>query len=183
MVRGLTPPGSPILSDNVKPGDTIMWDGINSVFEFLSKIDAFVGVAGAVLAGLAWRKTRQLRGDVLRQQQLEEAPVSLILKAADGRELTLPYHPRRDQLSRAELAGILGIYAGLDAKRPRFDLPRLRILFESGEFDRMLEGHTDQIHIPCPNSEFDAFEQCLKDQSGEAEAPPPAAVAPPAMSP
>ena len=149
-----------------------MWDGINSVFECLSKIDAFVGVAGAILAGLAWRKTRQLRSDVLRQQQLKEAPVSLILRGEDGRELSLPYRPRRDQLSRAELAGILGFYAG----RPRFDLPHLRILFESGEFDRMLEGHTDQIHIPCPNSEFDAFEQCLKTQSGEADAP--TAVAP-----
>ena len=156
-----------------------MWDGINSVFEFLSKIDAFVGVAGAILAGLAWRKARQLRGDVLRQQQLEEAPVSLILRADDRRELSLPYRPRRDQLSRAELAGILGFYAG----RPRFDLPRLRILFESGEFDRMLEGHTDQIHIPCPNSEFDAFEQCLKTQSTEPEAGPSVAPAPPAMSP
>jgi hypothetical protein len=75
--------------------------------------------------------------------------------------LELPFKPRRDQLSRGELVGILGLYFGKD----RFDADMLRPILENGLLNRVLEGALEEstsdesLEIEVPLNSFQQFKQ------------------------
>lgn len=82
-----------------------------------------------------WRKNRELEAKA-------KAPITLILRGptsvpvSERHDYEIPYRPRRDQLSRGELLGILGTYSG----RERYDSKGLRPILEDGSLDRVLAG-------------------------------------------
>ena len=73
----------------------------------------------------------------------------------------MPYKPRRDQLSRGELVGILGLYYG----KERFDPDMLRPILENGRLNQVLEGTLDGsasdelLEIEVPPKSFQQFRQ------------------------
>ncbi len=124
-------------------------------FEVLGHLNNLIGLAGTVFALLAWLKARQVQREACELEKLREQPIQITLVGEGGKELKLPYRPRRDQLTRAEVAGVLGMYAG----RRRYDLPGLAVAYESGHFGDVLAGRTSEFRInSVPTEEFTAFE-------------------------
>lgn len=114
-------------------------------------IGVLSAVISAVFAGLAWRKTRLIRQQQQADEQRRAAPIRLILvRTTDQQEHVLGYQPRRDQASRAELLGILGMYFG----SPRFDSSYQVRLLESGEFSHMVDGSVSELRLPMSPDDF-----------------------------
>lgn len=129
-------------------------------FEIAGRFDAIMGLASTVFAALAWLKARQVQRAQIEEEKRRAAPIQITLVAGDGRELRLPYRPRRDQLSRSEVAGVLGMYAG----RRRYDLPGLSVAYESGHFGEVASGLTDEFRIQeVSGEEFDSFSKDLAE--------------------
>lgn len=127
-----------------------------SINDILGPIANMVGVGSAVLAGLAWFKAWQIRNADLEQERLDEEVIQIII-ASETEQLTLPYAPRRDQMSRAELLGILGMYY---PGPQRFELDPTAT-FESGAFNEMLEGKSASLTVRCTQSEFEQFQSSV----------------------
>ena len=76
------------------------------------------------------------------------------------RTLELPYKPRRDQLSRSELMGILGTYYGQERFPPK---QLVETVLSNGSLNRVLAGENDLddsdeiLEIPCPPEVFQSF--------------------------
>jgi hypothetical protein len=146
-----------------------------SFFNWLSRFDNVVGLFGAAFAIWGWVRTSELLAENREARRRRESPVTIRLRtsraAAGGSppawdEIALPYRPRRDQLSRAELLGILGVYGGKD----RFDSRLLLPLLESGRFDAVLAGDDssesdDTLVIDCPPDVFQWFQSCITNRS------------------
>lgn len=135
-----------------------MFTAIN---EFIGPLANMIGVGSALLAGLAWWKARQIRAADLEQERLDEQPIQIII-FCEGEQLTLPYTPRRDQMSRAELLGILGMYY---PGPNRFELDPTST-FESGAFNDMLEGKSGSLTVRCTQTEFEQFKSSIGERSG-----------------
>ena len=71
----------------------------------------------------------------------------------ERKSLDLPYQPRRDQLNRQEILGIMGMYHGQD----RFPPDMVRPMLESGLLEKVIEGKLEdsssyellEIKVPC----------------------------------
>ncbi len=130
---------------------TYVWKTI----EFLSYVEWMLSLIVITLQLLVmlrlskiWRKNREREAKArslitLRLRGPMNAPQS------EQRDFEIPYRPRRDQLSRSELLGILGMYYG----RERFDSKSLRRILEDGDLDRVLAGDDpssddEQLLIP-----------------------------------
>lgn len=116
---------------------------IEATWLYLDRVTILIAAASAVLSGLAWmRSTELLKANRLSAQRRKALITIRLTAKVDGRlqSLDLPYKPRRDQLSRGELVGILGLYYG----KERFDPEILRPVLESGDLNRVLEGQLDE---------------------------------------
>ncbi|MEO8498528.1 MAG: hypothetical protein ABI614_25985 [Planctomycetota bacterium] len=67
----------------------------------------------------------------------------------------MDYKPRRDQATRNEILGILGMYYGQE----RFDSSKLVPILESGSFDRMISGVASELRLVVSDDEFDRFQR------------------------
>jgi hypothetical protein len=139
-------------------------DPLRAVLGFLSSLIA------AVLAFLAWRKAWVIRRQQVEDEHRRKEPIGLILvNEVDGREHVLGYRPRRDQATRSELLGILGMYSG----EARFESSKLVPILESGAFDRMIAGQTNELRFPVATADFERFVK--RDRELQPARPPPAA--------
>jgi len=110
----------------------------------------------------AWKAYRGWEAAEATKHAAEElarklaTPVTIKLVTKDGRELALPYRPLRSQLSRAEVAGVLGMFQppAQGGRLRQFNLPQLSEVFTSGKFDTILVGDTDVLEIPAPDEEY-----------------------------
>lgn len=122
-------------------------------FDNVSIVADLLGIAGAVFALLAWAKARAVQSQQQADRRRQETPISIVLLNEDGRELHLPYRPMRGQLSRGEIAGIIGMFAG----GRRFSVPGLNLVFANGEYDEVVKGKDDTLSIPTPEAEWRLF--------------------------
>lgn len=100
-------------------------------------LDRITIVTAAVAAVVACFKSVRLFA--LSRQAEERRRTEITIQLIEGkRTFDLPYRPRRDQLSRQELAGLLGFYYGEN----RFDPVVVRRVLESGALSRVLGGVT-----------------------------------------
>ncbi|TVQ04254.1 MAG: hypothetical protein EA381_00510 [Planctomycetaceae bacterium] len=100
---------------------------------WLDRITIVSAFLAAVFSIATWLGTQWLRKAKRQAEARRRAPITIRLKAGD-RLLDLPYQPRRDQLSRSELSGLLSFYHGPD----RFDPVIMRRVLESGDLNRVL---------------------------------------------
>jgi hypothetical protein len=100
---------------------------------WLDRITIVSAFLAAVFSIATWLGTQWLRKAKRQAEARRRAPITIRLKAGD-RLFDLPYQPRRDQLSRSELSGLLSFYHGPD----RFDPVIMRRVLESGELNRVL---------------------------------------------
>ncbi len=122
--------------------------------EFGEKTKAVVSFVSAIFAAFAWVQARRTAKSLAAAEKLRKQQITLILVDGHGKEVIIPYRPRRDQLGRAEFLGILGLYGG----KERFETARLLPIFEEGDFSAVLEGKADVIRIPCDDKFFIAAE-------------------------
>lgn len=112
------------------------------VWQWLDRLTIVVGAISAGFAALAWYRSSELFKQNRRAAQRRRAPITIQLICEDGGQrlaMELPYRPRRDQLSRQELTGLLSFYYG----EPRFDPGIVRRLLENGNLNRVLAGDLD----------------------------------------
>ncbi len=127
------------------------FDSCNVAMGFVSSA---ISIFSAVFALLAWRKARLIRAQQVEDERLRAEPIRLILVSAEGGdEHILGYRPRRDQATRAEILGILGIYSG----EPRFESSRLVPILEDGTFDRMIAGQASELRVQVSQADFERF--------------------------
>ena len=124
---------------------------VGAMSDWLGAISA---VISACFALMAWRKTKVIRQQQESDAQRRAAPIRLILvRTSDKQEHVLGYRPRRDQASRAELLGILGMYSGNTRFESSYQVP----LLESGEFSRMVDGTLSELRFPLSPDDFARF--------------------------
>lgn len=93
--------------------------------EFLSPIADLIGVFGAIFAGFAWRRTRNLQKSLEAEEKRLDKKVKVILKSP-AEKITLQFDLRRRELTRAEVLGRIGmlpLFPFPDGKpKTRFDI-------------------------------------------------------------
>lgn len=137
---------------------------------YLDRFTIVIAIFSAVFAWWAWFRSTELLRANRRAAEKRRAPITIrLVTSIDGQResLELPFKPRRDQLSRGELVGILGLYFGKD----RFDADMLRPILENGLLNRVLEGALEEstsdesLEIEVPLSSFQQFKQKISPYS------------------
>lgn len=137
------------------------------MFEFiwlwLDRCTILVAACSAVFACWAWGRSKQILDSSRRAAARRREPITIRLVVDDDRTLDLPYRPRRDQLSRVEVLGLLGMYYGPDRFPAQFFEPVLR----DGSLSRVIEGKLDSdldeiLRIPVTSEIFDRIAKGTK---------------------
>lgn len=145
---------------------------IESLWLNLDRATILTAAVSAVLSGLAWlQSTELLKINRISAERRKAAITIRLATVVDGntKTLDLPYKPRRDQLSRAEVVGILGLYYG----ERRFSPAVLRPILENESLSRVIEGRLDDstsdevLEIPVDAEFFSRVENELKTSSQE----------------
>ena len=132
------------------------WTAFEAMNTILNFVAALIGIVSAVFVVLAWRKARQIRRAQADEERRREEHIRLIL--VDDRtseQHVLGYRPRRDQATRAEVLGILGMYSG----EGRFESSKLVPTLESGEFDRMISGSSSELRFRVSADDFERLKR------------------------
>jgi len=127
----------------------------------LSFVADVIGVVGATFALLAWLQSRETNKRLEAEKQRKQQRVNVVLR--NGAEhITLPVQMRREELSRAELLGRLGMIPVKDqlpTEQKRFSLPYLNTAEFFQQLNNAIEGDGEQsISISCTDMEFDQFD-------------------------
>lgn len=109
-----------------------MWEAIwlwMDRFTILTAATAALFSSMAFVISLRLRKSQKLA-------ELKRRSAITIRLIYDNQQLDLPYRPRRDQLNRQEIMGLLSLYYG----ESRFEPKIIQRVLESGDLDRILAG-------------------------------------------
>ena len=143
---------------------------MESIWLVLDRATILIAITSAVFAWWAWSRSTELFEVTRRAAERRRASITIQLATnVDGetRTLELLYKPRRDQLSRQEVLGILGMYYGHE----RFPPKVVRSMLESGTLERVIEGKLDDSSsnellgngLPCET--FARFESFVRNKS------------------
>ena len=142
---------------------------IETLWLVLDRATILIAVMSAVFAWRAWMRSTELFQANRTAAERRRAAITIQLATeVDGKSrlLELPYKPRRDQLGRQEVLGILGMYYGHE----RFPPEIVRSMLESAALERVIEGKLEDsnsdeqliINVPCEI--FLRFESCVKNK-------------------
>lgn len=149
-----------------------MW---NAFWLWSDRLTILFACVGAGFAIWGWIRTTELihtnRLNAARRKA--EITIRFTCKKANGEAgiIDLPYRPRRDQLCRAELMGIIGLYTGAQ----RFETDFLRSVLEDGSLARVIAGENDEgtsdelLVISCSETEFSLIDERIKAQREKSE--------------
>lgn len=139
---------------------------METLWLYLDRFTILIATVSALFAWWAWvRSTQLLKANRIAAERRMAAITIRLVTLVDGQcmMLELPYKPRRDQLSRAEIVGILGLYYG----EQRFSPAVLRPILDNGSLNRVIEGKLDDstsdeiLEIPVDVEFFSRVEQEL----------------------
>ncbi len=115
--------------------------------QHLELLDLLIGLPVVFFTGFL--TLRAISGQIRARKQ-----ISLKLQSdKDGKELLIPYQPRRDSLSRGELYGAIGTLSG----SRRFDGQALTATVMSNTWGEMLDGKRNSLEFTIPDREFQEF--------------------------
>lgn len=144
---------------------------IETLWLFLDRFTILIAAFSALFAWWAWvRSTQLLKVNRISAERRKAAITIRLMTIVNGntKTLDLPYKPRRDQLSRAEVVGILGLYYG----ERRFSPTVLRPILENESLSRVIEGRLDDspsdevLEIPV-DAEFFAHVESELERNGQ----------------
>jgi len=126
-------------------------------FSFIADL---IGIVSAIAAVAAWINTKRIQ--LNQRQELERLNQKVKIRLIDettGNFIALPGEMRRDELSRAEILGWIGMLPMIEGKeRERY---KLRFTNDEEFFIRMndiIAGSGDMIFdIPCSESDLAQF--------------------------
>jgi hypothetical protein len=131
-----------------------MWKLLEQINTPVGLFASVLGIATTVFSIMSWSKARAIRRTQQQEEHRRSEPIRLILvRESDREEHILSYQPRRDQATRNEIMGILGMYYGSS----RFDsAPSMQVLIDGG-FSRMVAGITDELRVPVTDADYTRF--------------------------
>lgn len=138
-----------------------------TLWVWLDRLTIVVSIVSAYFACKAWYRSSVIFEDNRRLVERRRAPILIRLATGEGKQrrtAELPYRPRRDQLSRQELTGLLSFYYGPE----RFDPTIVRRLLENGSLSRVLAGDLDAsdadevLEIEVDQKVFDTMERSIR---------------------
>ena len=107
------------------------------------------GVIAAVYSVRVWLRLR-----FLERRQREEISIS-VTNRDTGQTFTLPYRPRRRDVSRSEVLGLLGMIPPREEGK-RFHMKESFAIM--AQLTHVLDGASDHLNIPLGAYEFDQFD-------------------------
>ncbi len=113
---------------------------MESLWLGLDRATILFSAAAACFSVLAWLRSATIFRANRIAESKRRAPITIRL-VCDDQTIDLPYKPRRDRLSRQELAGLLSFYYG---GKPRYDTVIVRRVLEDGSLSRVLAGDNEQ---------------------------------------
>jgi hypothetical protein len=127
------------------------WSG---VVGFIADI---IGILGALFALLAWIQTKRLRKYLEKERLRQNEKVKLVLKHND-RTIDLPVELRREEVTRAEVLGRLGMIPVKD-KGKRFSIDYLNTREFWNQINQVVKGEGNSVlTIECDKDEFEQFD-------------------------
>ena len=142
---------------------------LETLWLVLDRATILIAVMSAVFAWRAWMRSTELFQANRTAAERRRAAITIQLATeVDGntRVLELPYKPRRDQLGRQEVLGILGMYHGHERFPPKI----VRSMLESGALERVIEGKLEDssgdelLVINVPYEIFARFEDRVDER-------------------
>lgn len=133
-----------------------LWTGANGICT----------ITGVMSAYTLWSTRKYSRSSKLKSSMIK---IIVTTQTGEGqKELCLPFETRRDQLSRAELQGLLGMYF----KAGQYDRDGIRECVETGALNQVLAGTLkgdarDRLRIRMTKVDFETIRSAIAaSQSG-----------------
>lgn len=125
----------------------------------LNTIGSWASIAGTFFALMAWiqswRISKRMKDEEIRKNQ----KVTILLQQGNdkGNKYPLPYSLRRDELTRAEVLGRIGMIKMKDSGK-RFEISYTNTAEFFGKISEIKHGHGEQsLCILCTESEYEQF--------------------------
>ncbi|MCA9258968.1 MAG: hypothetical protein KDA61_07200 [Planctomycetales bacterium] len=112
----------------------VVWEKLSDLHTVMGVLSSTLSAGTLVFSILLWKRNRDA-------ERRRGAPIRLLVTADDCKTLQLPFKPPRSQLSRGELLGILGMFAG---PHP-FDPAPVNAAFARGDWERAKAGDVDEL--------------------------------------
>ncbi len=145
-----------------------MWQWLQTAWTMADVLTTLAGVVAAGFSIAAWLQTTELLKSNRETKAMKSALISIILRAsfpnAEIKTVELPVKPRRDQLTRGEFLGIIGMFGD-----KRFEPTAFRKCIESGHFYQILAGEIpgadrDRLYVDCTGDIYESI-RCAVQQT------------------
>ncbi len=136
--------------------DIVTWCNSTLRFSFFADV---LSVVGSVFAFFAWLQAKINSRQMTKEKDRMNCQVRVILKLAESqRQIVLPVHLRRHELTRAELLGRIGMIP----RKNKSEFFILSYLNSSSFFDELNRIQTsdkeENLVIPCSLVELEQFD-------------------------
>ena len=130
----------------------------NSSFHFGFFADV-LSVVGSAFALFGWLQAKANNKQITREQERMNSRIKVILmENVSKRQIVLPVHLRRLELTRAELLGRMGMIP-MKNKNNRFALSYLHTASFLQELNRIQASNKEEdLIIPCSSEEIEQFD-------------------------
>lgn len=112
------------------------------MFDSIGLIADLIGIIGAVVATLAWLKSRQIDKMLANEKNRQNRKIKVILSVHGKGKYDLPSKIRRADLSRQEVLGRLGMIPTVNPKQ-RFSISYLNNPRFIDELNQLAEASSD----------------------------------------
>ncbi|MEI6639382.1 MAG: hypothetical protein WCL46_06670 [Chlorobium sp.] len=136
--------------------DVVTWSNSTLGFGFIADV---LSVLGAVFAGFAWWQAKRNNNQMRKEKERMNRQVKVILRLAESqRQIILPVHLRRHELTRAELLGRIGMIPRKN-KGNFFALSYCHSPSFFQELNRIQASDQEEnLIIPCSLEEMEQFD-------------------------
>ena len=136
--------------------DFVTWCNSTLGFGFIADV---LSVLGAVFAFFAWLQAKINSKQMTKEKERMNRQIKVILRLAESqRQIVLPVHLRRHELTRAELLGRIGMIP----RKNKSEFFILSYLNSSSFFDELNRIQTsdkeENLVIPCSLGELEQFD-------------------------
>lgn len=114
--------------------------------------EAFAWLGTTMTSVLAWWNSSQARKEASAREKIGSQLISIVLTSGDE-EVQLPCSPRRKDVSRGELMGLVGTFYGAG----RFNFPNMATLLSSGKLQEVQNGSSSELRIEIPGEDLQKF--------------------------
>ena len=130
----------------------------NGTFHFGFVADV-LSVVGSAFALFGWLQAKANNKQITREQERMNSRIKVILmENVSKRQIVLPVHLRRLELTRAELLGRMGMIP-MKNKNNRFALSYLHTASFLQELNRIQASNKEEdLIIPCSSEEIEQFD-------------------------